>query len=411
MRRRDIFRITSPRRGEVAERSKIARRVRGIQASQNLDPPHPDLAALDPTSPHPNSGLPEFGTLYWPKPDKSDFGWGEVNIGTGRREFIALLGGTAAAFPLTGLAQTPERTRRIGILMGAAEHDLDWQRLQSALEQELRNLGWIQGRNLRIDYRWPGDDVSRTNTAAIELVELGPEIIVTDSVRNVQALRRRTDSIPIIFVNVGDPVGNGLVPNLARPGGSITGFTAFDYTISEKWLDIIKELAPRTSRIALVFNPETARDARKFLSPLEAATPSTAIKPVSMPFRTATELELAIGAFARAPNGALLVAPDTSAVLHRRSIIDMANRNRLPAVYPSRFFAIDGGLVSYGIDTATKCKGVASYIDRILRGQSPGDIPVQAPAKFELVVNAKTAKALGISVPPALLARANEVIE
>ena len=308
-------------------------------------------------------------------------------------------------------AQTPERTRRIGILMGAAEHDLDWPRLQSALEQELKNLGWIRGRNLRIDYRWPGDDVGRTNTAAIELVELGPDVIVTDSASNVQALRRRTDSIPIIFVNVGDPVGNGVVPNLTRPGGSITGFTTFDSKIGEKWLELVKEIAPRVSRVALLFNPDTALDARNYLSPLEAAAPSTAIKPVSMPFRTATELELAIGTFARAPNGALLILPDTSAVLHRRSIIDMANRHRLPAVYPSRFFVTDGGLVSYGMDTAAECKGAASYIDRILRGQSPGDLPVQAPEKFELVVNAKTAKALGLAVPPSLLARADEVIE
>jgi putative ABC transport system substrate-binding protein len=332
-----------------------------------------------------------------------------------RREFITLLGGAAAAcsvsWPLPARAQSPERPRRLGILMGAAQHDLDWQRLQSALEQELRNLGWIRGRNLRIDYRWPGDDISRTNTAAIELVELGPDVIVTDSAPNVQALRRRTDSIPIVFVNVDDPVGNGLVPNLAHPGGSITGFTAFDYRIGEKWLELVKEIAPRTSRIAFVFNPDTALDARNYLSPLEAATPSTAVKPVSMPFRTATELEHAIGAFARAANGALLIAPDTSTVLHRRSIIDLANRHRLPAVYPSRFFATDGGLASYGIDTAAECKGAASYIDRILRGEGPGSLPVQAPAKFELVVNAKTAKALGLAVPPSLLARADEVIE
>jgi putative ABC transport system substrate-binding protein len=331
-----------------------------------------------------------------------------------RREFITLLAGalvSSISWPQRLSAQPPERTRRVGILMGAAEHDLDWQRLQSALEQELRKLGWIRGRNLRIDYRWPGDDVSRTNSAAIELVELGPDVIVTDSAPNVQALRRRTGSIPIIFVNVGDPVGNGLVSNLVRPGGSITGFTTFDYTISEKWLEIIKEIAPRTSRVALLFNPDTALDARSYLSPLEAAAPSIAAKPVSMPFRTATELERAIGAFARVANSALLIAPDSSAVLHRRSIIDMANRYRLPAIYPSRFFATDGGLASYGNDTTAECKGAASYIDRILRGQSPGDLPVQAPAKFELVVNLKTAKALGVSVPPALLARADEVIE
>jgi putative ABC transport system substrate-binding protein len=328
-----------------------------------------------------------------------------------RREFVALLGGAAAAFPLRARAQPPEHTRRVGILMGAPEHDLEWQRLESALEQELRKLGWVRGRNIRIDFRWPGDDVSRSSAAAIELVELGPDVIVTDSVANVRAFRRRSDSIPIIFVNVADPVGNGLVPDLVRPGGSITGFTTFDFSISEKWLEIVKEFAPRTSRIALLCNPDTAPDARNFLSPLEAAAPSVASKPVMMTFRTATDIERAIAAFARPANSALLIAPDLSTVLHRRSIIDLANRHRLPAVYPSRFFATDGGLVSYGIDTAAECKAAASYIDRILRGQSPGDLPVQPPTKFELVVNAKTAKALGIAVPPALLARADAVIE
>ncbi len=327
-----------------------------------------------------------------------------------RRELITLLA-AAAAFPLVARAQPPERTRRVGILLSAPEHDLQWQRMESALEHELRNLGWIRGRDIRIDYRWPGDDVDRTIAAAIELVELGPDVIVTDSAANVRALRRRTESIPIVFVNVSDPIGNGLVSNLARPGGSITGFTAFDHTIGKKWLEIVKEIAPRTTRIALVFNPDTALDARIYLGPMEAATPATAIKPVAMPFRTATELERAIAAFARASNGALLIPPDSSAVLHRRSIIDLANRHRLPAVYSSRIFATDGGLLSYGMDTAAECKAVASYIDRILRTQKPGELPVQAPTKFELVINMKTAKASGITMPPALIARADEVIE
>ena len=328
-----------------------------------------------------------------------------------RRDFITLLGGAAAAFPRPLRAQQPVKMRRIGILMAGAELDLEWQRLEPAFEQELKDLGWSRGRDIRIDYRWPGDDVDRINAYAIDLVELGPELIVAASTDGVQAVRRRTDAIPIIFVNVTDPVGNGLVPNLARPGGSITGFAASDHTICGKWLEIVKEIAPRTSRIALIFNPDTASHAKNFLAPLEAAAPAYAIKPISLPFRTAQEVERAIEGLGRAPPSALLIVPDSSTILHRQLIIELANRNRLPAIYPFRFFATGGGLVSYGIDVVAQCKGAATYVDRILRGQAPGDLPVQLPAKFELVINSKTAKAAGIGMPPALLGRANEVIE
>jgi ABC-type uncharacterized transport system substrate-binding protein len=330
-----------------------------------------------------------------------------------RRAFISLLGGAAvtpAFLPSVARAQ-PGKIRRIGVLMGGAELDLQWQRLESAFEQELKNLGWSRGRDIRIDYRWPGDDVDRINAYAIELVEMGPELIVTASTPGVQAVRRRTESIPVIFVNVTDPVASGLVPNLNRPGGSITGFTSSDQTICAKWLEIVKEIAPRTSRVALVFNPDTSTHAQNFLHPLETAAPSFGIKSIALPFRTAQDVERGIEGLGRVPPSALLIAPDTSTILNRQLIIDMANKYRLPTVYPIRFFATSGGLASYGIDVVAQGKGAAAYVDRVLRGQKPGDLPVLAPVKFELVINLKTATSLNITVPPKLLARADEVIE
>jgi putative tryptophan/tyrosine transport system substrate-binding protein len=327
-----------------------------------------------------------------------------------RREFIALLAGATTAFPLPAFPQR-HRMRRIGILMSGAELDLDWQRLESAIEMELKKLGWVRGRDIRIDYRWPGDDVGRINAYAIDLVELGPELIVVATAPAVQAVRRRSDSIPVIFLNVADPIGSGLVPNLPRPGAKMTGFTASDYSICRKWLEIVKEVAPRTARVALVFNPDTAPNAKEFLKPLETAAPALAIKPAAMPFRTTQEIERAIEGFARPANGALLIMPEPNTILERQSIIDLASKYKLPAVYPFRFFAASGGLASYGADMPAQCTEVAIYIDRILRGQSAGDLPVQAPTKFELVINLKTARALNFTLPPALLARANEVIE
>jgi len=327
-----------------------------------------------------------------------------------RREFLTFLGGAAAAFPLPARAQPP-RMRRVGILMSGAELDLEWPRLESAFEAEFRKLGWVRGRDLRIDYRWPGDDVQRINAYAIDLVELGPEIIVVATAQGVQAVRRRSESIPIIFLNVADPIGGGLVPNIARPGGTTTGFTAPDYSIGKNWLEIVKEIAPRTSRVALVFNPDTAPNAKEFLTPLESAVPAFAIKLAAMPFRNAQEIERAIEGFARPPNSALLIMPEPSTILERQSIIELANKYKLPAVYPFRFFATGGGLASYGADMAVQCREAAAYVDRILRGQNPGSLPVQAPTKFELVINLKTAKTLNLALPSALLARAQETIE
>ena len=327
-----------------------------------------------------------------------------------RREFLTFLGGAAAAFPLPARARPP-RVRRIGILMSGAELDLEWPRLESAIETELKNLGWVRGRDLRIDYRWPGDDVARINAYAIDLVELGPELIIVATTPGVQAVRRRSESIPIIFLNVSDPIGGGLIANIARPGGNTTGFIASDYSICKKWLEIVKEFAPRTSRVALVFNPDTAPNAKEFLTTLKSAASVIAIKAAAMPFRNAQEIERAIEGFARPANSALLIMPEPSTILERQSIIEFANKNKLPAIYPFRFFTTGGGLASYGADMAAQCREVAAYVDHILRGQSPGNLPVQAPAKFELVINLKTAKTLNLALPAALLARAQETIE
>ena len=314
-----------------------------------------------------------------------------------RRDFITLLGGVAAAFPLSARAQ-PSRMRRIGVLMGDAETDLEWQRLELAFEQELRRLGWTPGRDIRIDYRWPGDDVDRINAYAIELVEMGPELIVTASTPGVQAVRRRTESMPIIFVNVADPVAVGLVPNLARPGGSITGFTVSDQTICGKWLEIVKEIAPRTSRVALIFNPDTASHAKRFLNPLEAAAAAYATKPLAAPFHNAQEIERAIEALPRTPPSALLIVPDSSTILHRQLIIELANRTRYPAIYPFRFFATDGGLGVFSVDMVAQAKaGVLcrSHPAREKSWRPPGAGAFEIRARSSII---KTAKTLGLHI-------------
>jgi putative ABC transport system substrate-binding protein len=327
-----------------------------------------------------------------------------------RREFLALLGGTAAC-PLTARAIEPVRMRRVGVLLGGAEHDLDWQRLEPAFEQELHRHGWSRGRDIRIDFRWPGDEIDRINAHAIELVELGPEVVVTATIYGVRAIRRRTEKIPIVFVNVADPVGNGLIASLARPGGNMTGFAGIDHAICAKWVEIVKALAPRTARLALVFNPNTAPEDGGFLDPLLAAAQSSDIKPLSLPVRTEGEAERAIQEFARTPNGALIALPESSTVFHRTSIIGAANKQKVPALFPYRFCVAGGGLVSYGLDMVAQCRSAAAYVDKILHGEKIGNIPAQTPKKFELAINQKTAKALGLAVPPQWLARADEIVE
>jgi putative ABC transport system substrate-binding protein len=330
--------------------------------------------------------------------------------GIRRRDFVILLGGGAAAWPLAARAQQAERVQRITALMSMTADDPEAQPRVAAFESGLRELGWLDGRNLRIEYRWISDGDLLRRIAA-ELARMPPDLILATSTPVMAALQEQGLSVPIVFVQVTDPVGQGLVPNLARPGGHITGFTNFEFSIGTKWLEALKQIAPRVSRVALIYNPETAPYADLFQRPVEAAAPAFAVMPITVAARSAAELERALDAFARTPNGGLLVLPDVTNLIHRDQIIALAERHRLPAVYPYRYYAASGGLLSYGSEQVDLFRRAASYVDRILKGTSPGELPVQAPVKYELVINLKTAKTLGLEIPPSLLARADEVIE
>ncbi|MFL5039138.1 MAG: ABC transporter substrate-binding protein [Xanthobacteraceae bacterium] len=327
-----------------------------------------------------------------------------------RRELITLLGGAALAWPLAARAQPGERTRRIGVLMSFAASDPEARLRVAALEKGLRELGWVEGRNLRTEYRW-ADNIDVLHAYATELVGMAPDLIVANSTPVMAAVQKQRHTVPVVFTQVTDPVGQGLVPNLAHPGGTLTGFTTFEFSIGTKWLQTLKDIAPRITRVAIIFNPVTAPFADLFWRPIAAAAPSFSVQPISVGVRDTDELERIVEAFAREPDGALLVLPDVSTVNHRGLIIALAARHRLPAIYPYRFFAASGGLCSYGVDVADVFRRAASYVDRILRGTRAGELPVQAPDKYEVVINLKTAKALGLDVPQALLARADEVIE
>jgi putative ABC transport system substrate-binding protein len=328
-----------------------------------------------------------------------------------RREFITLLGGAAAAWPLSALAQQSNRQQRlVGVLLAMAPSDPEAQLRVKAFEAGLQELGWMDGRNLRLEYRWAPGDAAFLRRQATELVGLAPDLILATSTPVLAALRDEKP-LPIVFLQVTDPVGGGFVPNLARPGGYLTGFTSFEFTIGSKWLEALKHVAPQVTRVALIFNPDTAPFAHMFWQPVEDAAPSFDVEPIQVPVRDIGEIERAIAAFARHPNGGLMVLPDVSTTNHRDLIVALAARHRLPAVYPYRHFAASGGLMSYGSDVADIYRRAASYVDRIFKGAVPGELPVQAPAKFEFVINLKTAKALGLTVPPLLLGRADEVIE
>ena len=332
-------------------------------------------------------------------------------VGMRRRDFIALLGG-AAAWPVAARAQPPDQVRRIGVLMGYAESDREEEAFIGAFREELQKLGWAEGRNIRIDTRWATAlDVESRQRFAKELVALQPDLIVSRNTPTTAALLQQTPTIPIIFVNVSDPVGSGLVASFPRPGGNVTGFTNIEPTMAGKWLELLKEVAPRVNRVAFLFNPTTAPYAEYYLNSFKAAAPSFAMEAIAAPVRDTSELESVIAAQARAPNGGLLVMTDSFLVAHRSEITSLAARYRLPALYPYRFFAELGGLLSYGNDVVDNFRRAASYADRILKGAKPSELPVQAPVKFELVINLKTATALGIEVPPQLFARADEVIE
>jgi putative ABC transport system substrate-binding protein len=328
-----------------------------------------------------------------------------------RREFITMLGGAAAAWPLSGRAQQADRVRRLGILMTQTADDSEVRARLNAFRQELQKLGWIEGRNIRIEYRYAEGQGDRARTYAAELVEMGPDVILANGTAILRAFREQASGIPIVFVMVPDPVGDGFVASLARPGGSVTGFTKFEFSMATKWLEILKQLAPHMTRVALLFNPEAAPYAKYFSQAIELAPAPYRMQLFSAPVRAAGEVEQTVAEFARQPNGGLLVVPDLFTAGHRDLIVAVAREHRLPTIYPFRYFVERGGLISYGSVTEDLFGRSASYIDSILRGAKPADLPVQQPTKFELVINLKTAKALGFAVPDKLLAIADEVIE
>jgi ABC-type uncharacterized transport system substrate-binding protein len=326
-----------------------------------------------------------------------------------RREFITLFGG-AAALPIAARAQQPERMRRIGVLMNLAADDTEAQARLAAFSQGLQELGWTVGRNVQIDYRWGAADPNHIPKGALELVALAPDVIMATSSPATAALLQATRTVPIVFVQVADPVGAGLVASLAQPGGNATGFSVFEYGISVKWLELLKEIAPRVTRAAILRDPTIAAGIGQ-MGAMQGVAPGFGMELHPLGVRDAGEIERAIAAFARSANAGLIVTASPLTVVHRELIISLAVRYRLPAVYPLRFFVTDGGLISYGPDSIDPYRRAAGYVDRILKGEKPADLPVQAPTKYELVINLKTAKALGIEIPPTVLARADQVIE
>ena len=324
-----------------------------------------------------------------------------------RREFVSLLSG-AALIPFAAHAQQTERVRRIGVIGVLAKDDPEAVSRVAAFQQALASAGWADGRNLRIDYRWAGGDADRLKKYTTELVALGPDLIVTEGSLAVAPLLQATRSIPIVFTNVVDPVGSGYVASLSHPGGNATGFTQFEYRISGKWFELLREVAPSVSRVAVIRDPRIGPGIGQFAVIQAMAPELVELFPVD-PLSTA-EIEHALTAFARSANGGLIVTSGSTAFA-RDLIIALASRHRLPAIYPFRYFAQSGGLISYGPNSVEPSRGAASYVDRILKGEKPADMPGQAPTKYELVINLKTAKALGLVISPSLLSRADEVIE
>jgi putative ABC transport system substrate-binding protein len=324
----------------------------------------------------------------------------------GRRKFVALLGGAAAMLPLAVGAQERDHVRRIGVLYGP-EDDPQIKAQLAAFRQGLERLGWSEGRNVQIEYRFASATIDNTPVLASELIASKPDVIFVDSTRYTSALQRQSPSIPIVFNGVADPIGSGFIASLARPGGNLTGLVLYEAGVAGKWLEMLKEIAPPLTRVALIYNPRNTLHLRA----AEALAPSLAIEPVRSPVENAADIEHAIGSFARLPNGGLMLTPDLATFVHRGLIVALAARYRLPAVYPRREWVMDGGLMSYGTDRIDTYRQAASYVDRILRGAKPADLPVQAPVKYETLLNLKTAKALGLSVPQGLLVAADEVIE
>jgi putative ABC transport system substrate-binding protein len=325
-----------------------------------------------------------------------------------RREFITVLGG-AAAWPIATRAQQGERVRRIGVLMNFAESDAIGQRFVAAFRQRLLELGWVDGRNVRIDLRWAAADFGRYRTYAAEIVALAPDAILGGTTEAIVALKQSTRAVPIVFVSVIDPVGSGLVASLPRPRGNATGFMLFEYSLSGKWLELLKEIAPRVTRVAVLRDSAIAAGIGQFAAIQSVAPIGMEVSTIDV--RDASEVEPAVAAFAHDPGGGLIVTASAFATNHSQTITMLAARHHLPAVYPLRFLVEASGLISYGPELVEPYRRAAGYIDRILKGEKPADLPVQAPTKYELVINLKTAKALGLDIPASVLARADEVIE
>jgi putative ABC transport system substrate-binding protein len=327
-----------------------------------------------------------------------------------RRELIALLGTTAAAWPLGARAQQQERMRRIGVLQGLAANDPEGQARFEAFLQALQQLGWTDGRNIQIVHRLTDGETDRARAYAAELVALAPDLVLTSGASTVGTMLQASRTVPVVFVGAADPVGAGFVDSLARPGGNATGFTSYEYSMSGKWLELLKEIAPRVKRVAVLRDPAISAGTGQW-GAIQTAAPSLGVELTPINVRDAVEIERAITAFVRSGDGGLIVTTSASVLAHRNLIITLAERHKLPAVYYARFYVTNGGLASYGPDYVDQYRRAAGYVDRILRGEKPADLPVQAPTRYELVLNLNTAKALGLDVPATLLARADEVIE
>jgi putative tryptophan/tyrosine transport system substrate-binding protein len=326
-----------------------------------------------------------------------------------RREFITLLGG-AAAWPFAAGAQQRERVRRVGVLVNLAEGDSEGQARVAAFREALGKLGWTEGRELQIDYRWFAGDPDRARAYAAELVKLKPDVIFAASSSSLAALQRETRSLPIVFAQVADPVAAGFVASMARPGGNITGFAQFEYAIGAKWLELLKQIAPQVIRVAIIYDPANP-ETKEYLPVIEAASRSFGVQASISAVRNIAEIERVIEEFAREPNGGLIPLPSPLMAVHRDLIISLARRHRLPNVFALRYYPMAGGLASYGTDNIELYRRAASYVDRVLKGEKPGDLPIQQASKFELVINLKTARELGLDPPISLLARTDEVIE
>jgi putative ABC transport system substrate-binding protein len=328
-----------------------------------------------------------------------------------RREFITLLGGAVAGRPLVVHAQQSERMRRIGVLMNGAATEGARQSWVAAFNEALRGLGWAEGQNIRVDIRWNAGDAQLARIYAAQLIGLMPDVILASSTINLRVIQEATNTVPVVFVLVSDPVEQGFVASLSKPGGNLTGFSLFEFSIGSKWLDLLKTIVPSVDRVALMFNPATSPQSKFFMRSIEVAAPSRGIQPIVVAVRTADEIEPAFESFARTPNGGLILPTDTFTNVHKNRIAELAVRHRLPSISANEVFPKYGALMYYGTNFLHQFQQAAGYVDRILKGVKPGDLPVQNPDKYSLIINLKTAKMLGLDVPSSLLAIADEVIE